>query len=386
LDGSGRLVGVLSLNVSNARWLGVAVPIEVMLDDLRKAMRADLKERGIEPPARLLDVSSSPGEPVFPKWEERAALFRQAARRVEPSVVAIKVDRKKDDPRFKRKARRRRHPHPRAELLAELHKRPKGATASGVIVGADGWIATSYFNIAGKLGGVTVILSDGRELPARVVGWDQERDLALLNAEGKDLPAIDMRPDAALGDYVCAVGRSPSPDSLTLTTGIISAVGRGRNELLQFDAAANVGNTGGPLVGLDGRCLGIIGGISTRSRHGQNSGIAFATGARHLLTALEELKKGQKIKRRPQTWLGVVCAPGAVDLPGVLIARVRDGSPADEAGLMRNDSILKVDGVPIEGQAQLINLIRSKNDGDRITLTIRRLAREKEVAVTLGEK
>ena len=387
LDGSGRVIGVLSLNVSDARWLGVAVPIEVMLEDLRTAIRNDLEQRGLEVPEELLPAVTSAGTPIFPEWEERSATFRSVVKSVQESVVAIQVDREKDDPRFvPRRQRGSGSPTGRARILAELHSRPDGATVTGVIVDPDGWIATSYFNIAGELNSIRVVLADGRELEAEVVGWDQERDLALLKVAEGGLPAIEMNPDVALGDYVCAIGRSPSPKALTLTTGIVSAIGRGPNELLQFDAAANVGNTGGALVGLDGRCVGIIGGISTRSRHGQNSGIAFATGAEKWVQAFERMKQGEKITRRPRPTLGVICAPGAVDLEGVLIARVRDGSPADQAGLRRNDSILAVDGVPVEGEADLANLIRSKNMGDRVTLTVRRLARRMEIEVTLGEE
>ncbi len=388
LDGSGRVIGVLSLNVSDARWLGVAVPIEVMLDDLRTAIRNDLEQRGQEVPEELLPTVMSAGAPIFPEWEERSTTFRNAVRSVQDSVVAIQIDREKDDQRFAPRRRRRGSGSPtgRQRILAELHSRPEEATVTGVIVDPDGWVATSYFNIAGELNAIRVVLADGRELEAEVVGWDQEHDLALLKVEEDGLPAIEMNPDVALGDYVCAIGRSPSPKALTLTTGIISAIGRGPNEMLQFDAAANVGNTGGALVGLDGRCVGIIGGISTRSRHGQNSGIAFATGAEKWTETFEQMKRGEKITRRPRPMLGVIVAPGAVDLEGVLVARVRDDSPADRAGLRRNDSILEVDGVPVEGEADLANLIRSKNLGDRVTLTIRRLARRMEIEVTLGEE
>ena len=92
LDGSGRVIGVLSLNVSDARWLGVAVPIEVMLDDLRTAIRNDLEQRGQEVPEELLPTVMSAGAPIFPEWEERSTTFRNAVRSVQDSVVAIQID------------------------------------------------------------------------------------------------------------------------------------------------------------------------------------------------------------------------------------------------------------------------------------------------------
>jgi len=384
LDGSGQLIGVLTLNVSNARWLGVAVPLRVMLSDIKKAMAEDLAKRKVTPPAELLHVAEGPGAPLFPQWEARAARFRAAAKRVARSVVAIKVNRTKDDPRFTRRVRVGRTG--RARLLGEIRKRPTGAAVSGVIVGADGWIATSYFNIAGTLKSVQVVLADGKKLPAKVVGWDQERDLALLKVKAKGLPAIALRSEVSLGSYVCVLGRSPTPDSLTLSAGVISAVGRIDRSRLQFDAKANVGNTGGPLIALDGTCLGIVGGVTTNSRHGQNSGIAFATWSAVLTESIEQLKKGTKIKRRPRASLGIIPASSAVDLQGVLVARVAPKSAAAKAGLMRNDSILEVNGIAVEGVAQFVNLIKTMKPGDKIKLVVRRRARQMTFEATLGER
>ncbi len=384
LDGSGQLTGVLSLNVSNARWLGVAVPIEVMLPHIEKAMQDDLDKRKVAAPAELLKIAAASGRPMFPQWEARSAKSQAAAARVARSVVAVKVNRTKDDPRFVRRVRIGRTG--RARLLGEIFKRPKGATVTGVIVGADGWVATSYFNIAGTLKSLKVVLSDGKELPAKVVGWDQERDLALLKVEATGLPPVKLQSDVSVGQDVCVLGRSPTYDSLTLTSGIISAVGRADNSMLQFDAKSNVGNTGGPLVSLDGGCVGIVGGVTVNSRHGQNSGIAFANWAAALPKAIESLKKGTKIKRRPRPMLGIVGAPGAVDLRGVLVARVAPNSPAAKAGVKRNDSILTINGIELEGVAQLVNIIRKMKPGDKVKLTIRRRAREMELEATLGER
>jgi len=384
LDGSGQLVGVLSLNVSNARWLGCAVPIEVMVPDIETAMREDLAKRKVDVPEPVLKRTDRPGPPVFPKWAARAAKFRAAADKVAAAVVAIKVERTKDDPRFVRRGRIGRTG--RARLLGELLKRPKGATVTGVTVAPDGWIATSYFNVAGTLKSVKVVLADGKQLPAKVVGWDQERDLALLKVKATGLPAVQLTPAASLGTYVCVLGRSPTADSLTLTSGIVSAVGRGQDSMLQFDAKANVGNTGGPLIGLNGQCLGVVGHVATNSRHGQNSGIAFATWSTVLPKAIESLKKGTKIKRRPRAFLGIIGAPGAVDLHGVLVARVAKNSPAEKAGIKRNDSILKIDGAELEGLAQMVTLIRGKKPGDKIKLTVRRRAQEMEIEATLAQR
>ncbi len=373
---------MLSLNVSNARWLGVAVPIEVMLPDIEKTIGDDLAARKIAVEGPVLNVASRPGAPIFPRWEARAALFRQAAEKVAPSVVAIKVNRTADDPRFTARIPVGRTGGP-AQFLEELFKRPEGATVTGVIVDSGGWIATSYFNVAGTLKSVSVVLPGGKEVKAEVVGWDQERDLALLKVKAEGLPAVEFGSDAKLGAYVCVLGRSPTPDSLTLTSGIISAVGRGEDSLLQFDAKVNVGNTGGPLIGLDGKCLGIVCGVSTNSQHGQNSGIAFAAWSRILPQAIADMKGGSKIRHRPRPTLGIVVAPGAVDIPGVLVARVLPESPAEKAGIQRNDSILKIDGVSLDDAADLVNLVRDKQPGDKVKLLVRRRAREMEIEATL---
>ncbi len=379
LDGSGRLLGVLSLNTSDARWLGVAVPIDVMLPDLTARLAEDLKERGIE--AEPVQVVAEKGEALFPDWEARVEPLRSATAKLAPSVVALRVDRRRDDRRFQ--ARMPRNPTGPARLVAEMLKRPD-ATVTGVVVGSDGWIATSYFNIAGDLNALTAILHDGRELEAEVVGWDQERDLAMLKVEADGLPAVTFGP-GSLGQAVGVLGRSPTPDSLTLTQGIVSAKGRNLTGTLQFDAKANVGNSGGPLIALDGTCLGIVGGIAPNSTHGQNSGIAFALGAEELLPLLEDLKTGTRTQRRPRPVLGIIIAPGAVDQVGVLVGRVDAESGAAEAGIQSGDAIVRIDGVPMEGQTELVQYIRSKNIGDQVKVVLLRRGVELEVEVTLGE-
>ena len=378
LDGSGRLIGMLSLNVCDARWLGCAVPIDALLPHVQDLIKENLKNRGGE--AADIRTVDRRGEPLFPAWEERAARFRSAAATVKSVVVALEVERVADEPRFLRAV-------PRGMtglFMQELHARPKCAV-TGVIVDANGWIATTYYNIAGELKGVTVILPDGRKLDATIIGWDQERDLALLKVNATKLPVIELADDAELGEYVCALGRSPEPDRLTLTAGILSAVGRDGNTRLQFDAKANIGNTGGPLIGLDGKCYGIVNGVTPVSAQGQNSGVAFALWGQALRDTIEELRGGARIARRPRAAIGVALARGPADLRGVFIAQVMDGSAAASAGLKARDVITKVDDIDTDVEEQIINHVRSKKPGDKVTLTLRRNAREFIVEITLGE-
>ncbi len=382
LDGSGQLVGVLSLNVCDARWLGIAVPVNVMLNDIEQAIKEDMAKRKVTARVSPLKIATRPGTPIFPKWEARAIMFRNAAKKVAGSVVAIKVDRIQDAPEFTRQPKM---PLPKnSHLLSEILKRPN-ASVTGVIVDPDGWIATSRFNVAGQLRSIKVVLPSGKELDAKLAGWDANRDLALLKVEATGLPAVQFESKTSVGSYACVLGRSPAPENLTLTAGIISAVGRGPHALLQFDAKANVGNTGGPLISLDGKCLGIVGGVTVNSQHGQNSGVAFATAHDALAKTMERLKTGAKIASEVKPSLGITVAEGAEDLKGALVAGVNPGSAAEAGGLHAQDIILKIGDVEVHDYGQVTKLINARKPGEKVKFLIRRGDKEMELVITLGE-
>ncbi|HXX95425.1 MAG TPA: trypsin-like peptidase domain-containing protein, partial [Planctomycetota bacterium] len=168
------------------------------------------------------------------------------------SVVAIDVERETDpEGRGSRGA---------VSAHEDYYNRPKGPT-SGVIYGADGFILTSYFNVSGglKKDGIKVTLGDGRELVAELLGFDEDRDIALLKVAATGLPVLPKAdtPKLAQGLFVALVGRSPERDNPTINLGILSAMNRMERSAVQTDAEMNYGNCGGALVTLGGELVGV---------------------------------------------------------------------------------------------------------------------------------
>jgi serine protease Do len=263
---------------------------------------------------------------------------------------------------------------------------------SGVIVSSDGKILTNNHVIRGA-DELEVHLSDGRRLPAKVVGTDPRTDLAVLRVEAQDLPAVRFGDSDALriGEWVMAVG-SPFSENLrqTVSAGIVSGLGRsGMNlndyeDFIQTDAAINPGNSGGALVNLDGELIGINSAIATRS--GTFSGVGFAIPANLANEVMQDLITEGKVTRG---WLGVQIQDvdetlaEAMELPaseGVLVNSVVDGGPADDAGLTRGDVIVEFAGKKVRSVAELRMIVARDDPGSREDVVIirdgKRLSRE----------
>ena len=177
-------------------------------------------------------------------------------------------------------------------------KRP-GTPSTGVVIDKDGNILTSFFNVDGKVKKLTVIFPDGTRVDGKVLGVDESKDLAIvkIDPKGLKLTPIEWSDERAdVGKFVMALGRSPDPARGTATRGIVSAVDRIDQmynaiweQSIQFDAKANYGNSGGPLVDLHGRMIGLVSQVRLESPWGQNSGISFATPVWKIKEVLEKL-------------------------------------------------------------------------------------------------
>ncbi len=383
-DDSGHLVGMLSLNLHPARWLGTAVPSEVLLPRLREVMSADARKHGHQAEPR----ENGHGRALYPQRVYIDSLFAASAERVAASVVAIDVDRKSDRQTSNRTQRMRRGPQ---GAYAKILKRPE-AMVSGLLIDRRGHVLTSWFNVWGKLKSVHVILPGGQRVEAKVLAHDEYKDLAMLKfnpadlADGVELmPAVFSPLRMHLGYPLATVGRSPNPESHTITTGIVSALGRLDGIAAQIDAAVNYGNAGGPIIDTEGRVIGLVTHVRPDAMWSQNSGVGFAITADSIRDVLRDLENGKSIAKPKRGYIGIQMSSGNVEIRGVVIERVVPGTPADEVGLREKDIITEVDGVGVADAADLNRVVGNRRPGEKVVLTVRRGTQTDKVTVELDE-
>ncbi len=290
----------------------------------------------------------------------------------------------------------RSHPAPSTPKGGSA-ERPAG-TGSGVILTPDGYIATNNHVIDGA-SRIEVTLNDKRSYTATLVGTDPSTDLALLKIEAESLPFVRYgnSDEIKVGEWVLAVG-NPFNLTSTVTAGIVSAKGRNiniiedRNNLqieafIQTDAAVNPGNSGGALVNLQGELVGINSAIATPT--GSFAGYSFAVPVTLVKKVMDDLLLYGQVQR---ALLGVsiqeVTAEVAKEkslkkIEGVLILEAREGSAAGEAGLRKDDVILRVDDQPVNTASELQEAVARHRPGDKVTITFKRDGATKEAQVTL---
>jgi serine protease Do len=276
------------------------------------------------------------------------------------------------------------------------------ARGSGFIVSADGYILTNNHMIE-EATSVGIELGDGRKFTAAIVGTEPGSDVAVLKIDAKNLPFIEMADSDSLevGEWVLAIG-NPLVFSHSVTAGIVSA--KGRNNLgladlenfIQTDAAINLGNSGGPLLNLDGKAIGIntaiVGSGSDITGFAGNIGIGFAIPINIAKFAYDQIVESGKVDRgimgvRPKDLLlDNAGALGLENTKGVLIDSVVEGSPAEKAGLTHTDIILEVDGKAVETASELTNRISMLKPGTKVELTIWRNGARVKVPVELGSR
>jgi serine protease DegQ len=323
----------------------------------------------------------------------RIESFADAAKRAMPSVVNIYTSKEirqrnalLDDPVL-----RRFFPG-----LSDGEPRRATSLGSGVIVSSEGYVLTNNHVIEGA-DDIQLVLADGRRLRATVRGNDPESDLAVLKADGKDLPAITLGKldNVQVGDAVLALG-NPFGFGNTVTHGIVSALGRNHlginrfEDFIQTDAAVNPGNSGGALVDSAGNLIGVNSAIFSQS--GGSQGIGFAIPVSLARTVLEQIIRDGEVTRG---WLGiepqeltpeVAVAFALQDVDGVLIRGVLRNGPADRAGLQVRDVVLEIDGKPTRDGAALLSQIAGLTPGHQATLKVLRDKKPLELAVTVGKR
>lgn len=326
--------------------------------------------------------------------------FAEVAKKVEPAVVSI-------DAKGKADSTARNNPVPTdpdevLDFLRRQSRRPVFAVGSGFIVGKAGYILTNA-HVVKEAAKITVRLDGGDEFPARVVGMDEETDLAVLKVEaGRDLPTVDLgNSDAArVGEWVLAIG-SPFGLARTVTAGIVSQTNRETpgnsafQRFIQTDAAINRGNSGGPLVNMKGEVIGVNSQIATAT--GDYNGVGFALPSNEAKYVFDQLVAHGRVKRG---FLGVALESvkpefakvyGLAEAKGAIVTDVRDVTTgAGIAGLKAGDVITVFKGQKVENAMDLIAKVAATPPNESVPLEYLRengtTFEKRTVQVRLGER
>ena len=273
---------------------------------------------------------------------------------------------------------------------------PESSLGSGVIVSDKGLILTNDHVVA-SADEIEVALADGRKLSAKVVGTDPDTDLAVLQVDANNLPAITFAaPDKlSVGDVVLAIG-NPFGVGQTVTQGIVSALGRNHlgintyENFIQTDASINPGNSGGALIDAEGNLVGVNSAIY--SRNGGSMGIGFAIPASIARQVMEQIALSGSVTRG---WIGIEAQDITPELAesfklaqarGSLIAGVLRNSPAEVAGIKAGDVLLAINDKEVSDSSSMLNLIAVLKPNEKAVLKIARAEKEIEIKVTVGKR
>ena len=268
---------------------------------------------------------------------------------------------------------------------------------SGVIVSPDGYVLTANHVVSGAEEIMIGLGTELRKYKAKKVGTDPGTDVALLKIDEKNLPGITFADSdkARAGDIVLAVG-NPFGLRQTVTMGIISALGRGRvgivdyENFIQTDAAINMGNSGGALVDIKGELLGINTAIFSRS--GGNQGVGFAIPANLARDVMQSLREKGRVVRG---YIGASVQPLTPELAeamklkaqptGALVGEVAPKSPSEKAGIKTGDVITAVNGKKVSDARELRLMIGSMAPGTKVQIEVNREGQKKMFGVELAE-
>jgi serine protease Do len=263
---------------------------------------------------------------------------------------------------------------------------------SGFVISKDGYILTNNHVVEGA-DKIKVRLSDEKEFEGSVIGKDPKTDLALIKVEADlKLPTLELGDSDSLevGEWVMAIG-NPFGLEHTVTVGVVSAKGRvigagPYDDFIQTDASINPGNSGGPLVNTKGEVIGINTAIIA-----QGQGIGFAIPVKMAKEIVPQLKEKGRVVRG---WLGVLVQKvtgelaesfGLPEGKGALVAKVEEGSPAEEGGIQEGDIIITFDGTEIKEMDELPRIVANTAVGEKVRVVVFRDGKEKKLKVKVGE-
>lgn len=318
----------------------------------------------------LVCVNASAQDGVDPVAYQRAVAerIRNIAEEVLPSVVSIEV----------------------IGVLQSDGEVRQDAPTSGVIVDSDGLILASSWVVRSEAASVIVSTGTGDRYPAKVVGRDEHRDLVLLkiDAQGAELTAIELsasRPPPAIGSTMVALARYGESNVPIVSSGVMSAVDRLDGTAIQSDVRISPTFYGGPLLDLNGNVAGIL--IPAVGENGADdptawydSGIAFAVPTDVIASKLKRLKDGETIQAG---LLGLVIGGSDPYAPGTTISTLRKRSPADRAGLLAGDELVRVGDRDVRRRQEIKLALGRYDAGDEVQLEVKRDGQSKVVTATL---
>ncbi len=315
-----------------------------------------------------------------------------AANKILPSIVGIKIEYTVNNSLF--------------QMFGRSSSSTATASGSGIIISEDGYILTnnhvvssesseSYYQVSEATKLTVTLFNDETEYDAKIIGKDEQTDLAVIKIEKTGLSKADFADSDSIkvGEFAMAVG-NPIGMQSSVTCGIVSAVNREVTDsdgkkytLIQTDAAINSGNSGGALVNNEGKVIG----INTLKLSGTGiEGMGFAIPINSTTDVTSQLIQYSKVKR---PYIGI----SGIDLDeetakkydlvvGVYVKSVEDFSSAEKASIKPGDVIIEADGTPITKMDDLNKIKNSHKIGDEMKLKINRDGNEKEITVTLGEQ
>jgi serine protease Do len=349
---------------------------------------------------------------VIPDPVSLSNAFSQIAANLDPAVVNISTEATAEAPVRTRGDRNNRNQDPKqldpfdffnffgAPDQQDRNEKVR-SLGTGFIVDKAGYIITNH-HVVDKATKITVRLDDKTEHIAKVIGSDEDTDLAVIKIDvGRDLPAAKLGNSDAVkvGDWVLAIG-SPFTLDHTVTAGIISAKGRTQlpgaqgndfQSFLQTDAAINPGNSGGPLVNMAGEVIGINTAIISETR--QSAGLGFALPSNAAVKVYNQLAQGGKVTRggigityQPNQNPTLCRAYGLTADCGVFVQSVTPGGPAAKAGLREGDVIVDIDGAKTPTGAALLDVVANSPVGKTIRVKINRDGKDQTIPVTIVDR